>query len=192
MPSAVVTILCTRGVVTNDKPAKSGLLVSLVGRGSVIAKRCLAKVDTIPVVGFNIQLVDSYQHVGGIIFANSCLAPEIHNRSCALASICCPFKSTVVAKTTLSTVQLVNFIDSIAVSSLLFNSHTWCSWSDAALAKVESRLAYTYGCTLMHKVFDLNGTVRRIPDFAVFAAVNRGNAKFQIRVRRLRFFGSSA
>ncbi len=55
------------------------------------------------------------------------------------------------------------------------------------MAKVESRLAYTYGCTLRHKVFDLNGTVRRIPDFAVFAAVNRGNAKFQIRVRRLRF-----
>ena len=64
MPSAVVTILCTRGMVTNDKPAKSGLLVSLVGRGSVITRRCLAKVDTIPVVGFNIQLVDSYQHAG--------------------------------------------------------------------------------------------------------------------------------
>ena len=46
MPSAVVNILTQRGMIVNDKPGKSALLLSLVGRCAVTSKRIFAA--TIP------------------------------------------------------------------------------------------------------------------------------------------------
>ena len=70
MPSKVVNTLHSRGMVVNAKPGKSGLLVSLVGPRSRLAKRALIGRESISAGGISIQLVDSYLHVGDVINAS--------------------------------------------------------------------------------------------------------------------------
>ena len=148
----------------------------MVGRDSILAG------------GISIQLVDSYLHVGDVINASGTMLPVINHRSASLGMTCAPFRKTVVAKTSLFNSQLVNLAHSLLVSSLLFNSHTWCGLKVPDCTKLQSRLACAYGSTIRGKVFDLNGTVLRLSDNDVFAQVNRGDAAFQLRASP--FFGA--
>ena len=127
-------------MIVNDKPGKSALLPSLVGRGAVTSKRTLSRYDTLPVGDKHLAVVSQYTHVGGVMASNSRIDREVKNRSSSLACVTAPLRSAVVAKSSLPLPQVVAFVDSLAISSLLFNAHTWTELTPVLASKLESKI----------------------------------------------------
>ncbi len=115
------------------------------------------------------------------------MGPEITFRSKSSAANSGSFRKAVVAKSHLPGPQLANLADSMMASSLLFNSQTWVGLNDSDLDRIQVGLAHSYGAVVRDKVYSVAGSLKRIPDVAVFAEVGRHDAATQISIRRLRF-----
>ena len=105
------------------------MLLSFFGKGSNLARQHMAQYTFVDVYTFNIHVTDLYEHLGGMLTTTHNVTPEVKHRSLAVLPIARGFKRTVAAKTQLNVTQLSNLADSLMVSSLLYNSHTWIDLS---------------------------------------------------------------
>jgi hypothetical protein len=129
-------------MIINCKPSKSAILISLKGARSKQAALWLHQLGGfITIQGCKLQIVKSYTLLGGTIDDKASLGPEIHHRQKAVTMISAPYHKYVATKVSFSLAQSVNCVNSFIVSSLLFNSHTWCDMSESQLHQVDSRLA---------------------------------------------------
>ena len=109
-----------------------------------------------------LQVVKMYTLLGGVIDDMASLGPELHNRQKAVTMISAPYHKYVATKASFSLAQSVNCVNSFIVSSLLFNSHTWCDMSESQLHHLDSRLATAYGACVPFRIMNHgNGKHRR-------------------------------
>ena len=143
----------------------------------------------IDIDGCKLQIVPVYKLLGGMIDCDSSNGPELQNRHTAVSRISAPYHKYVSTKATLQPQQLVTCMNSLVVSSLLFNSHTWCNLSEAQLHQIDSRLATAYGSCIPYKLMFLgiSGKFRKLSDKHVFSTTNMPDAYRQLRYRRLLF-----
>ena len=187
--SIFISCLHSRGMVLNCKPGKSAILVSLAGVGSKKAATWLHTLGGyISIQGCMLQVVKMYTLLGGVIDDMASLGPELHNRQKAVTMISAPYHKYVATKASFSLAQSVNCVNSFIVSSLLFNSHTWCDMSESQLHHLDSRLATAYGACVPFRIMNHgNGKHRRLSDKHVLALTNMPDAYRQLRYRRLLF-----
>ena len=107
---------------------------------------------SLTVSGFAFELVRKYKLLGGVTDHISSLGPEFNTRQLAITKVSFPYHRYISTKANLTGCQSINTINSMLVSSLLSNSHTWCNMSESQLAHINSRLATAYGACIPYKV----------------------------------------
>ena len=185
-----VQTLHKRGMILNCLPGKCAIMISLSGQNSKAAKQWVARLEGyLTVMQCRFQLVVAYKLLGGTIEALGSLGPELHNRQLAVTQISAPFHRYISTKVELPLAHSVTLVNSMVVSSLLFNAHTWCDVTNAQLHQINARLATTYGSCIPYKVMyaGTNGKFRRISDRQVFSITSMPDAYRQLRYRRLLF-----
>ena len=131
-------------------------MISLTGPNSIRVQKWLYDLGGyIQVDDCSFQIVPAYKLLGGMIDASCSLGPEIHSRQSAVAKISVPYHKYVSTKVDLPMWQSLTCINSMVVSSLFFNAHTWCDMSESQLAQINSRLATAYGSVIPYKVMYL-------------------------------------
>ena len=183
-----IHVLHERGTTLNTKPGKSAIMVSLAGPKSVKAKGWLNNFQGfLTVCDLNFQVVHQYQLLHGVIDASASLDPEIGGRQSAITKICAPYHKNINTKANLTLRQSVSCINSMLVSSLLFNADTWCNMSESQLSWIDSRLASIYGACSPYKVMysSSNDTICRLSYQHILSITGMPDAYRQLRYRRL-------
>jgi hypothetical protein len=185
MPIIVSEVLHTRGM--NLNAAKSGIMLTLAGKDSVQAKKVLANTQHLVIHGRPVPVVLSYNLLGGTIDRDAVMGPEIKARGAQAGSLSAPFRQHIVPKASLSTSQTVQVIDSIIVSSLLYNAHTWCHLSKTDIGNIDKKLATVYASAVPKRLVRVDDVFVKLTDNQVSSLVRRHDAEHQIRRKRLLF-----
>ncbi|MCP4263318.1 MAG: hypothetical protein GY774_38295, partial [Planctomycetes bacterium] len=190
LPQIVSNVLLSRGMILNDKIGKSAIMVTLHGPNSVKAKKTLGQITSVQVNDQHFHITPTYKLVGGMIERDSSNGPELHCRFTDVSAAAVPFRKFVVRKSNLSVRQSVNVTDSLLVSSMLHNSHTWCGISRSEYEKISSRLASLYSASVSDKVTTFNGVTERKTDAYVFRGQERRCTQTN-QVKKASFFAKA-
>lgn len=135
---------------------------------------------------FKFQLVHQCKLLGSVIDATASLGPEISGGQLAITKISAPYHEYIGTEAKLTLHRCVNCINSMLVSSLLSNVHTWCNMSESQLSQIDSRLATAYGACIPYKVTysSSNDKIRRLPDKHILSTTRVPDAYRQLRYCR--------
>ena len=163
-----------RGMILNTKPGKSAIKISIAGQNSCKVGRWIDLFDgRIDIDGFIFQVVHLYKLLGGVIEASASLGPEMSSRQLAVTKISAPYHRYVSTKVLMSMSKSVRTVDSMVVSSLLYNAHTWCNMTDSQLHQIDSRLSTAYGLCIPYKLMYLGegDKFRRLTNQQIFLSL---------------------
>ena len=138
----------------------------------------------IPAIDVHLRIVDACTHLGGKAAHDGKIAPEIMNRVAKHFKATGPLKKTVFRAKALSITKKAMYGDSIAGSTLFFNSATWPVLESQLLKKLDTALEYRARCTAnMSKIVE----EKKIPLSDVLSKTNISKAEDLLRVSRLQY-----
>jgi len=188
LPAGVAKILLSRGMVLNTKKGKCAVLVTLVGTNAIKFKRVLANVEVIEAAGLNFFLTHCYQHLGGWIASDGAMSPEVDARCKASSANLGSFSKAVVSQTDLPVSDLANLADSLLVSTLVYNAHTWVGLNATNVKRMRSQYCKAYGTIVTNRTYKVGSMFKRVSDAVVLGEVKRLDFRVFLTTARLRFF----
>ena len=173
LPAGIAKILLSRGMVLNTKKGKCAVLVTLVGNNAIKFKRILATSEVIEAAGLSFFLSHCYQHLGGWIASDCALSPEVDARCKASSANLASFSKAVVSQTDLPVSDLVNLADSLLVSTLVYNAHTWVGLNATNWKRMRSQYCKAYGTIVTNRTYKVGNMFKRVNNSVVLGEVQR-------------------
>lgn len=115
------------------------------------------------------------------------MGPEVKTRGKNAGALSVTFRQHIVPKAKLTIAETTNIVDSIIVSSLLHNAHTWCNLTKTNIVDLDKRLASADSSAVPKHIMRIDNVFHKYTDKHVSTLVHRHNAENQIRRKRFMF-----
>eukprot|EP00435_Cladocopium_sp_Y103_P075451 s29_g58.t1 len=179
-----------RGMELNFDRGKTEVMWSIMGRGSRALKATLAEDDqtlkwSADGHDFHLHVTQSYKHLGSWLQAPHRHARDIQHRASSAKATWGAISKQLYSKSYVSLRTKTQVFQSLSLSRLLFNAHTWSGVTPDQLDTWQNHMRKPIGLMVKHLLQGIQPTSLETQD--LFALADLLSPKDQLHLARLRY-----